>query len=196
MLQQQAVPAPCPHCTPDSPPVSYANGSFCSDIQLLAAAFALPFESPTLVGVSHASRLVCSAAGAFTLSSPRRPEPSWWLVRSGSARLGRRDADGRFVERRRVGPGDWFDVSGAMAAPARWAEDAVVDETLELLALSHASLTDACRSDAAFARALQQVLRHRLGELSQRTTGDAAAGPLEPELARQLAQLGATGACS
>ena len=152
----------------EHPHASFVTGTFEDDVALLRIAFRMaPIDTGTLVRLSDDSRMICCRPGAFTLGSPRRPEPSWWLVRNGSASLGSLAADGAFVERRRIQPGDWLDVTGALDLPGGWAEAVVVHEPLELLALPLESLFEACDSDEAFARAFSQVLATRLGELAQ-----------------------------
>ncbi|MCK7490365.1 MAG: Crp/Fnr family transcriptional regulator [Comamonadaceae bacterium] len=125
-----------------------------------------PIETATLVRLGDASRMICCRPGRFALASPRRPEPSWWLIRSGNASLGRIAADGAFVERRRIGPAEWFDVTGALDLPGGWAEAAIVHEPLELLALPLEALFEACDADEAFARAFTQTLAGRMDELA------------------------------
>ncbi|MBK1615568.1 hypothetical protein CKO44_19070 [Rubrivivax gelatinosus] len=146
---------------------SFVTGTFADDVALLRIAF-LPLQvsDSTLVRLSDASRMICCPAGRFTLGSPRRPEPSWWVVRHGCASLGRIAADGAFVERHLIGPGEWFDVTGALDMPGGWAESAVIREPIELLALPLESLFEACDSDETFARAFGHTLATRMRELA------------------------------
>jgi len=146
---------------------SFVTGTFEDDVALLRIALApMPVPDSTLVRLSDASRMICCPAGRFTLGSPRRPEPSWWLVRHGCASLGRLGADGGFIERRLIGPGEWFDVTGALDLPGGWAEAAVIREPIELLALPLESLFEACDSDEVFARAFALTLATRMRELA------------------------------
>lgn len=116
--------------------------------------------------LARAARLVRCPAGPLTLASPRRPEPSWWLVRRGAVAVGRRLVDGRFIESRRLGPGQWLDVAGALTPPGTWLDDAECTSPCELLAVPVEALWHAYGHGPQDAQALAAVLAGRLRERS------------------------------
>ncbi len=157
-----------------------------SDLHLMQRAFspAAPSEEALRL-VLDASRLVCCTAGPFVLASPRRPEPSWWLLRHGRMGLGQRAEDGSFVEERSIGPGEWLDVAGSLSRPAGWIQAAVCHSPVELLALPLSGMYEACALDPAFAQAWGGVLAQRVRQLSE-TVQDMATADVPVRLARWL----------
>lgn len=156
------------------------------DVELLRAAFAPAHPSDaTLQHLANAARLVRCEPGPFLFSSPRRPEPSWWLVRHGTMMLGTRGADGNFVERRSIGPGDWLETAGAMTSPGTWLEQAECRTMVELLAVPLAAMNEACGFDAAFPQAYAEVLARRVRELNE-NLHDIVSADVSARLARWL----------
>lgn len=138
-----------------------------SDTDLLREAFApaAPAEA-VLQRLLEAARLVRGAPGPLTIASPRRPEPSWWLLRSGRIGLGPRTAAGQVAEQRWIGPGEWLDVAGALSGHGGWLEHAVCHTPVELLAIPLPALYEACAADPAFAQAFAGVLSQRVRSLN------------------------------
>lgn len=174
-----AVPAPWPDA---------------SDAALLRAAFAPALPADALLQrLLEAARLVRCAPGPLTIASPRRPEPSWWLLRSGRIGLGPRTAEGVVAEQHWIGPGDWLDVAGALSGHGGWLEQAVCHTPVELLALPLAALYEACAADPAFAQAFAGVLAQRVRSLTdtlQELTGADVPVRFARWLLRQLAAQG------
>lgn len=156
------------------------------DVELLRAAFAPAHPSvATLHHLANAARLVRCEAGPFLFSSPRRPEPSWWLVRQGVMSLGSRDAEGHFVEKRSIGPGEWLETAGAMTSPGTWLEQAECRSMVELLAVPLAAMNEACSFDPAFPQAYAAVLARRVRELND-SLHDIVSADVSSRLARWL----------
>lgn len=138
-----------------------------SDLDLLRNAFALGRQSDAaLCHLANAARLIRCPVGPFEIASPRRPEPSWWLLGQGAMGLGTRDPCGHFSERRAIGPGDWLETAGAMSPPGTWLEQAECRTPVELLAVPLAAMNEACKLDPAFLQAYAAVLAQRVRELS------------------------------
>lgn len=138
-----------------------------ADVRMLQLALAAPAWPPgRWRRLAQAARLVRCPAGPLMLASPRRPEPSWWLVRQGQVAVGRRQADGRFLESRRLGPGQWLDVAGALTPPGTWLDDAECTEPCELLAVPVHALWQAYGHGPQDAQALAEMLAGRLRERS------------------------------
>jgi CRP-like cAMP-binding protein len=160
-----------------------------SEAELLRQAFAPATVSDSaLTHLTDAARLVRCAPGPFLIASPRRPEPSWWLVSRGRMALGTRTPSGQFVERRGIGPGEWLETAGAMSAPGTWLEQAECRTAVELLAIPLAALTEACTIDSAFPQAYAAVLARRIRELTdnlQDLTGADVTGRVARWLLRQ-----------
>ena len=168
-----------------------------SDLALLRAAFApaLP-DDAALQRLLDAARLVRCPAGALAIASPRRPEPSWWLLRQGHIGLGPRSRDGGVAEQRWIGPGDWLDVAGALSGQGGWLEHAVCHTPVELLGVPLAALYDACAADAEFARAFAGVLAQCVRSLND-TLQELAGADVPVRFARWLLrQLAAQGDAS
>jgi len=154
------------------------------DLDLLRAAFAPAHpSSAALQHLSSAARLVRCEPGPFLFSSPRRPEPSWWLVRQGTMSLGTRGADGHFVEKRSIGPGEWLETAGAMTSPGTWLEQAESRSMVELLAVPLAAMDEACSFDPAFPQAYAAVLARRVRELND-SLHDIVSADVAARLAR------------
>jgi len=160
-----------------------------SEADLLRHAFApATLSEPALAHLTDAARLVRCAPGPFLIASPRRPEPSWWLVSRGRMALGTRTPSGQFVERRGIGPGEWLETAGAMSAPGTWLEQAECRTAVELLAIPLTSLSEACTIDSAFPQAYAAVLARRIRELTdnlQYLTGADVPGRVARWLLRQ-----------
>lgn len=156
------------------------------DLELLRRGFEphVPGDA-ALQHLLDASRLVRCAAGPFTLDSPRRPEPSWWLLRQGVMALGVRTPGGQFADKRLIGPGDWLETAGAMDSPGSWSEAAECRTAVELLAIPVSALDEACAMDRRFPRAYAGVLAHRVREL-QDSLRDMAGADVAGRLARWL----------
>lgn len=138
------------------------------DVQVLQQALAIAnWPLGRWRRLAQAARLVRCAQGPLSLASPRRPEPSWWLVRRGEMAVGRRLPDGRFQEVRRLGPGQWLDVAGALTPPGTWLDDAICTQPSELLAVPVQALWQACGHGPEGVAALAGVLAERLRERSQ-----------------------------
>ncbi|HJV67857.1 Crp/Fnr family transcriptional regulator [Ideonella sp.] len=156
------------------------------DVELLRAAFAPAHpSSAALQHLANAARLVRCEPGPFLFSSPRRPEPSWWLVRQGTMSLGTRGADGHFVEKRSIGPGEWLETAGAMTSPGTWLEQAECRTMVELLAVPLAAMNEACSFDPAFPQAYAAVLARRVRELND-SLHDIVSADVSARLARWL----------
>lgn len=156
------------------------------DTDLLRLAFT-PHE-PGELALQHlleASRLVRCPAGPFALDSPRRPEPSWWLVRQGVMALGAWVAAGQFAEKRLIGPGEWLETAGAMDSPGAWSEAAECRTTVELLAIPVNALDEACALDRRFPSAYAGVLARRVRELHD-SLSDLSGADVAGRLARWL----------
>ena len=160
-----------------------------SEAELLRQAFgAAPLSDAAVAHLADASRLVRCAPGPFLIASPRRPEPSWWLVARGRVALGSRTPTGQFVERRSIGPGEWLETAGAMTAPGTWLEQAECRTAVELLAIPLTALNEACAIDHAFPQAYAAVLARRIRELTdhlQDLTGADVTGRVARWLLRQ-----------
>ncbi len=153
---------------------------------LIAAAFApASLAERTLRHLAGAARCVRCEAGPFLFSSPRRPEPSWWLLRQGTMSLGVRGADGHVVEKRSIGPGEWLETAGAMTSPGTWLEAAECRTRVELLAIPLAAMNEACSMDPAFPPAYAAVLARRVRELND-SLHDIVSGDVVARLARWL----------
>lgn len=164
------------------------------DLDLLRRGFE-PLH-PGLSALQHlldAARLVRCPAGAFSLDSPRRPEPSWWLLRQGVMALGQLNAAGQFIDRRLIGPGDWLETAGAMETPGQWSEAAQCRTDVELLAIPISALDEACALDARFPRAYAGVLARRVRDLHD-TLRDMAGTDVAGRLARWLLRQAPTSA--
>lgn len=161
-----------------------------SEVELLRQAFApATLSDAALAHLTDAARLVRCAPGPFVIASPRRPEPSWWLVSRGRMALGTRTPSGQFVERRAIGPGEWLETAGAMSAPGTWLEQAECRTAVELLAIPLTSLSEACTIDSAFPQAYAAVLARRIRELTdnlQDLTGADVPGRVARWLLRQV----------
>lgn len=156
------------------------------DLDLLRRGFTpQPVNDAALRHLLEASRLVRCPAGPFALDSPRRPEPSWWLLRQGVMALGVRGASGQFADTRLIGPGDWLETAGAMDSPGHWSEAADCRTAVELLAIPIGALDEACALDRRFPRAYAGVLAHRVREL-QDSLRDMAGADVAVRLARWL----------
>ncbi len=165
-----------------------------SDAALLRSAFA-PAVVPesVLQRLLEAARLVRCGAGPLTVASPRRPEPSWWLLRSGRIGLGPRSVEGTVTEQRWIGPGDWLDVAGALSGHGGWLEHAACHTPVELLAVPLSSLYEACAADPGFAQAFAGVLAQRVRSLND-TLQELAGADVPVRFARWLLrQLAAQG---
>lgn len=165
-----------------------------SDAALLRSAFA-PAVVPesVLQRLLEAARLVRCGAGPLTVASPRRPEPSWWLLRSGRIGLGPRSAEGAVTEQRWIGPGEWLDVAGALSGHGGWLEHAVCHTPVELLAVPLSALYEACAADPGFAQAFAGVLAQRVRSLND-TLQELAGADVPVRFARWLLrQLAAQG---
>jgi CRP-like cAMP-binding protein len=157
-----------------------------ADLDLLRAGFAPARLSDHLLDhLLNSARLVRCEAGPFLLSSPRRPEPSWWLVRQGHMRLGSRTPEGHFVEKRSIGPGEWLETAGAMSSPGTWLEQAECRTRVELLAVPLAAMNEACSLDPAFPQAYAAVLARRVRELND-SLHDIVSADVGARLARWL----------
>ncbi len=140
-----------------------------ADLQALLGAFDLPVSHDGLMAqLMREARLVQCPAGYLPLPTPRRPEPSWWLLRSGCLALGTHKSDGSFVERKTLHPGQWLDIAGAQSGEGHWLEDAYAPVAFELLALPLDALARACTRDPEFALAMLRVTAKALREQHQR----------------------------
>lgn len=139
------------------------------DLVLLRRAFApAPVTERVLRRLLDDARLICCAAGPLAIASPRRPEPSWWLLREGRIGLGRLvDGDG-FAEQRVIEPGDWLDSAGALSGHGSWVDQAVCRTPVQLLAIPVEALFEACAEDTTLARAIATVLAQRVRLLGER----------------------------
>ncbi|MBX3603629.1 MAG: Crp/Fnr family transcriptional regulator [Piscinibacter sp.] len=157
-----------------------------TDQALLRQAFApaVPSEA-VLRRLLDAARLVRCPAGPLTVASPRRPEPSWWLVRQGRIGLGPRTAGGSVAELRWIGTGEWLDVAGALSGHGGWLEHAVCHTPVELLAVPLGALYDACAAHPAFAQAFAGVLAQRVRSLND-TLHELAGADVPVRFARWL----------
>lgn len=165
-----------------------------SDKPLLRHAFAPAVPSDTVLrALLDAARLVRCPAGPLPIASPRRPEPSWWLVRQGRIGLGPRSGGGAVLEQRWIGPGEWLDVAGALSGHGSWLEQAVCHTPVELLAIPLTALYEACAADDAFAQAFASVLAQRVRGLND-TLQELAGADVPVRFARWLLrQLAARG---
>jgi len=160
-----------------------------ADLQALARAFDLPCgHNDVLAQLMDTARLVQCKAGYLALATPRRPEPSWWLLRSGRLVLGTHKPDGSFVERKTLQPGQWLDVGGAQSGNGQWLEDAYAPVPFELLALPLDALAQACAREPALALALMRVAARALREQHQRCD-DLVAVDATARVARWLMRL-------
>lgn len=141
-----------PRAGPRASAAAVRCGSDLQDLALLTQAFGLPAaEAGSLWPLVDGARLVRCPPGPLALASPRRPEPSWWLVSAGRLLLG---ADGVAGE---IGPGQWLDVGGAQSAPGTWLHAAVCLGEVSLMALPLGTLYQSCADHPALARACGQV---------------------------------------
>ena len=163
-----------------------------SEAEVLRRAFApASLSDAVLAHLVDAARLVRCAPGPFLIATPRRPEPSWWLLARGRIALGARAPSGQFVERRGIAPGEWLETAGAMSAPGTWLEAAECRTAVELLAIPLDSLNEACAIDPAFPQAYAAVLARRVRELSenlQDLTGADVTGRVARWLLRQACE--------
>lgn len=185
-----AVPAP------SSPPPATARGwpagvfegdaPELPDAGLLRQGFAPALLSPAVLDhLVNATRLVRCPAGAFEIASPRRPEPSWWLLRRGRMGLGSLAANGSLVEKRGIGPGEWLETAGAMSGPGTWLEQAWCHTPVELLAVPLTAMSEACVMDPAFPQAFAAVLAQRVRALND-SLHDLVSADVGGRLARWL----------
>lgn len=168
------------------PSIAAGDSVRVADEELLRMAFATAeLQRGTLANLAAASRLVRCEPGPFIFSTPRRPEPSWWLVREGRVALGTRGPDGQFVCRRTIGPGEWLETAGAMTAPGTWLEVAECRTTVELLVVPLCAMNEACAVDPAFPQAYAEVLARRVRELND-SLNDIVSADVSERLARWL----------
>lgn len=157
-----------------------------SDAELLRRAFApAVLGDDVLQQLASAARLVRCPAGPFEVASPRRPEPSWWLLARGRMALGTRAGQGPFVETRCIGPGEWLETAGAMTPPGTWLEQADCRTPVELLAVPLAAMNEACATCPSFPSAYASVLARRVRELSD-SLHDLASADVTGRVARWL----------
>lgn len=186
MLHTQTASPSLPMHLSHPRPLVAALDADLSDIELLRRAF-----SPAVLGdevlqqLSSSARLVRCPAGPFEVASPRRPEPSWWLVARGRLALGSRSGQAPFVETRCIGPGEWLETAGAMTAPGTWLEQAECRTPVELLAVPLAAMNEACASCPSFPSAYASVLARRVRELSDQLH-DLASADVTGRVARWL----------
>ncbi|BDI07634.1 Crp/Fnr family transcriptional regulator [Sphaerotilus microaerophilus] len=157
-----------------------------ADIALLRRAFdpAEPAEV-SLDTLRTNSLVVRHPIGPLQLSSPAAPVPAWWLLRRGRIALGWQTEQDLFAEKRLIGPGEWLDVAGAMAAPAAWIEAAQCRTPVELLAVPVSALHQACAQDLALMQAVGRLLATRVRSLSD-TLHDVVTADVPARLARWL----------
>ena len=155
-----------------------------AEVALLRLGFGrfLVFES-TLRRLAAAARRERCPPGPLAIDSPCIPEAAWWLVASGTVSVGA--AWDGFVEQRRLGPGEWLDIAGALSAPCTWIERAVCRTAVELLAVPLSAIVEACTVDTTFTAAFAGVLADRVRELSVRVD-DMAGADAHVRLARWL----------
>lgn len=191
VLDPVCVPAGPSRAVHAAPPAPWPDAS---DLALLRRAFApaVPDEA-VLQRLLDAARLLRCLAGPLAVASPRRPEPSWWLLRAGRIGLGPRGGGGMVLEQRWIGPGEWLDVAGALSGHGGWLEHAVCHTPVELLAVPLAALYEACAADSAFAQAFAGVLAQRVRGLND-TLQELAGADVPVRFARWLLrQLAAQG---
>ncbi|MFO1339403.1 MAG: Crp/Fnr family transcriptional regulator [Burkholderiaceae bacterium] len=156
------------------------------DVELLRSGFApARLSGAVLRHLANAARLVRCPAGPFEVASPRRPEPSWWLLARGRMGLGMCSASGQFVEKRCIGPGEWLETAGAMSSPGTWLEQAWCHTPVELLAVPVQALGEACTMEPAFPAAFGTVLAQRVRELND-SLHDLVSADVTGRLARWL----------
>lgn len=157
-----------------------------SDACLLQQGFAPAVLAPMVLDhLVNAARLVRCPAGAFEIASPRRPEPSWWLLRRGRMGLGGTAVNGTLVEKRGIGPGEWLETAGAMSGPGTWLEQAWCHTPVELLAVPLTAMSEACAMDPAFPQAFAAVLAQRVRALND-SLHDLVSADVAGRLARWL----------
>lgn len=173
---------------PDHPWPSAASAEprEASDVDLIRHAFAPATLSDAVAQhLSQAARLVRCPAGPFEIASPRRPEPSWWLLRRGRMGLGALSANGTLVEKRSIGAGDWLETAGAMSGPGTWLEPSWCHTPVELLAVPLSAMSEACAMDPAFPQAYAAVLAQRVRALND-SLHDLVSADVAGRLARWL----------
>lgn len=136
------------------------------ELTLLAAAFDVgPRVHATLQSLAQSASILDVGAGPLELASPCSPVPSWWLVCRGSVALGA-TGTGRFMERWRLGPGDWLDVAGALSPPGSWLCQAQCQGAVQLMSLPLTALARACQRDADLTLACGRVLATQVRRLN------------------------------
>ena len=165
-------------------PESAAMSPDSIDVTLLRQGFGrfLVFESTLRLLAAAAHRERCPA-GPLSIASPCAPEAAWWLVASGRVSVG--TARDGFIEKRRLGPGEWLDVAGALSAPGTWLDQVVCRTSVELLAVPLSAIVAACTTDTAFTTAFAGVLADRVRDLNERID-DMAGADAHVRLARWL----------
>lgn len=173
-----------PHRFPLPDAVPEFNGE--ADAGLLRMAFGRPcIPEAAFLRLADAARLVHCHDGPLLLSSPRRPEASWWLVRRGRMDVGHRLASGALLKMRCIGAGEWLDVAGALSRPGTWLEHASCKGPVDLLAVPLSSIYEECAHSPVFAQAFGEVLATRVRDLNERLT-DMATTEVRVRFARWL----------
>lgn len=136
------------------------------DRKLIADALA-PVELPSLV----LERLTATALVVELPAGPiRHPGPDWpvralWLLRQGEISLGGRNRHGNFTEVRRVLPGEWVDVFGALGARPGWFDDMRALHDSEALALPLSGVMQLSCEDPVIGLAFGQLLSTQARQL-------------------------------
>lgn len=160
-----------------------------AEIGWLRKAFASGLiQDSTLEHLAAAARRARCRPGPLELDSPCTPVPSWWLVLDGRVSLGARTADGTFMEKRGIGPGEWLDVAGALSGARTWVDQAVCLTSVSLLALPLSELFAACTQDTALAQAFGRVMAGQVRSLNERMN-DLTTVDVPIRLARWLLRL-------
>ncbi len=129
------------------------------DRKLIAAALA-PVELPSfaLERLMMTALVVELPVGPVRYPRPDGPVRALWLLRRGEIALGDRDRHGDFTEIRRLLPGDWVDVFGALSARPAWFQDMMALRDSEALALPLSGVMQLICADPAVGHAFGQVL--------------------------------------
>lgn len=136
------------------------------DRKLIADALApAVLPPPTLEQLTVTALIVDLPAGSTRRLGPDWPVRALWLLRKGEIALGGKDRRGEFSEMRRVLPGEWLDVFGALGAEPTWFHEMQVLRDSEALALPLSTVMQLICADPEAGLAFGQLVSTQASQL-------------------------------